>query len=141
MKIVFLDIDGVLIPYKQTSFNSYAIQYLNEILAVTNAKLVISSNWGKEKTLIDLQNIFKNYNLRSPCIIDKIFKLNETLGKAEAINRYLEEHIDIDQFVVIDDEQISVKNLIRVRFDDGLTIEARDEIIRRLNNENSDFYS
>jgi len=109
------------------------MQYLHEIVAQTGSKIVISSAWSREKTLEELQDIFRYYNLDSSCVIGKIFRINDFIKKEEAINFYLNEHPYIDKYVVVDDDFISVANLIQVRFDDGITEEIKDKIITMLN--------
>ena len=70
MKVLFLDVDGVLNHklfydnfdniqlvhnnYPYTEFDPTSISLLNKILSETNAKLVISSSWKVEENLNDI---------------------------------------------------------------------------------------
>lgn len=81
MKIIFLDIDGVLnsqifysgerkkikkrskdqdkLDYHKNQIDGTAIQFLNSLIAETGAKVVISSTWRMGSTLEYLQQLFK----------------------------------------------------------------------------------
>ena len=76
MKIIFLDIDGVLNSekwyieifdknlypnlenYPLCEFDPLAIEQLNLLTDKTNAKIVISSTWRMGRTIDELKNIF-----------------------------------------------------------------------------------
>jgi hydroxymethylpyrimidine pyrophosphatase-like HAD family hydrolase len=68
LKLIFLDIDGVLVTtnslipsdkYFGHTFDKNCVQNLIEILDATGAKVVISSSWREGRTLSQLQSIFK----------------------------------------------------------------------------------
>ena len=55
LKIVFLDIDGVLHSIRAYShFNEHCMVQLKRIVDATNAKVVISSNWRRNGGLLAL---------------------------------------------------------------------------------------
>ena len=69
MRIIFLDIDGVLnseLWYKEVKyanleekhFSPALVENLNTITDQTGAKIVVSSSWRKNKTLEQLKNLF-----------------------------------------------------------------------------------
>lgn len=73
MKIIFLDIDGVIVPdYQKVNdqafskhnewdaepFSKLGMIILNKILITTNAKIVISSDWRLNYSLQEIKNIF-----------------------------------------------------------------------------------
>ena len=68
MKIIFLDIDGVLNVISQghdeygSIFHSHFVDNLKHIIDQTNAKIVISSSWRKNG-LIAMQEMWKHRNL------------------------------------------------------------------------------
>ena len=65
MKIIFLDIDGVICTPK-TDFRYLDIRcvnHLNNIVEDTGAKIVISSSWRYGRTLKGLQNLLYNFLL------------------------------------------------------------------------------
>jgi len=85
IKIVFLDIDGVLNsqtfyvkrhennPNKQSltdedEFDPAAVKNLNEITDKTGAKIVVSSSWRKSRTLEQLRDLFKRVGIAGEVI-------------------------------------------------------------------------
>ena len=82
MKIIFLDIDGVLnsdlhyqqvdrnLPYEKKSFNIQLVNNLNSITDKTGAKIVLSSTWRKNRSLDDLKELFKRVGITGE-LIDK----------------------------------------------------------------------
>lgn len=124
MKIIFLDIDGVLntdrmirmrknLDIKTIEFEPEVMSNLSKIIKATNAKLVISSTWRVHRdtdlllwtALID--NL-KKYNLEK-----EIFDITETEdGKIKRQPRWKEianwllknKEQNISSFVILDDE-------------------------------------
>jgi histidinol phosphatase-like enzyme len=79
MKIIFLDIDGVLNSdtwYKKRKtdfciheeFDPFLVQQLNQLIKDTKAKIVISSSWRKSHTLEEMQKLFKQVGIRAEII-------------------------------------------------------------------------
>ncbi|MBA2939980.1 hypothetical protein HZF08_16840 [Paenibacillus sp. CGMCC 1.16610] len=143
MKLIFLDIDGVLVTtnsltpsdkYFGHTFDKTCVQNLNEILNFTGAKIVISSSWREGRTLVQLQSIFKANGLED-CVIGVTPSFNgETIRGAE-IKAYIDSFDGIESFVIIDDEE-SMGNfesfLIETDFRTGITKSVKNEVIRRL---------
>lgn len=132
MKILFLDIDGVLnterylriqaqkLGYRddftmQYNFDPVALNNLKEIMEITNAKIVISSTWRINK---DNSNNPKEWdelirNLDTVGIKDRIIDITPTVTNSRGLNiRWMEikqwlhenKNMDIEGFVIIDDE-------------------------------------
>jgi hypothetical protein len=76
MKIIFLDIDGVLnhelwfkeqrhktaktkLEYKLSMIDETKIELLNKLIEATRAKVVVSSTWRKNHTIEQLQKLFE----------------------------------------------------------------------------------
>lgn len=68
MKLIFLDIDGVLVTsrhmvqskkYFGHEFDPECVRNLQEVLEITEAKIVVSSSWREGRTLKQLQSIFE----------------------------------------------------------------------------------
>ena len=87
MKIIFLDIDGVLnhqlwfenwLNYKKENniterderrwFDPRCIDLLNSITDETDAKIVVSSSWRRGKSIKDLQNLLKSVGVTGDVI-------------------------------------------------------------------------
>lgn len=85
MKIVFLDIDGVLnhetwLVSKESRnadksseskwFNPRCVELLNDLTDATGAKIVLSSSWRKSATIVSLKELFKEVGITGE-LIDK----------------------------------------------------------------------
>lgn len=123
MNIVFLDIDGVLCSWLNMSkrdkdghrpFRKDAIKYLNEIVRMLDAKIVISSTWRKTRTIEDFKELFDNRG-----ILGEVIGLTDELdtGRASEIQKWIDEN-DVDYFLIIDDDTRGIeehfKNSINV---------------------------
>ena len=79
MKVVFLDVDGVLNASRRVIEGTQgfelkdwvlpkAVEHLNRITDATGASLVISSTWRIGKMLSDLRGMFKGVGCNAPVI-------------------------------------------------------------------------
>lgn len=130
MKIIFLDIDGVLNTsetnkkrskeqrkYGVIGIEEEKIQILKIIIDETNAKIVLNSIWNldfrKEESkiipettkAIDLMIKLKKYDLE----IYDITKVDPNRSKKNQIETYLKENPQIEFFIIIDDEIADLK--------------------------------
>ncbi len=93
MKILFLDIDGVLLPQFKNDghflyddqmlerFPKNCINALNHILTETNCEIVISSDWRRYFNLSKLIDIFKiNGIIKSPIDVTDIEPTTDNLN-------------------------------------------------------------
>ena len=161
MKIIFLDIDGVLATHKefmmnrtkfQTKhpeakeiripypFNQGCVKVFNEILDETNAVIVLSSDWRFHWDLNDLDKIFKfNGIKKSPIAITSKIKrkLSSDLedDRSFQIKKYVDEILP-DSWVAIDDLNLLSlgDNFIRTKDMEGLKQTGiKEKIIKKLN--------
>lgn len=120
MKIIFLDIDGVInnqditrfhkgrpgeyaygVFTKEDYFDPRCVGYLNEIIRETSAKLVISSSWRILFDMETLTDFFVRQNIEGE-IIDYTDRFGGERG--HEIQAWLDAHQDIDSFVILDDD-------------------------------------
>ena len=154
MKIIFLDVDGVLnnasyikkcykrsINKKKTiysgknvPFDPHNLKNLAKIVNKTGAKIVLSSTWRIFKSHIYvLEARLAEYGLR---IYDKTDNIN--MIKGAEITEWLKQHRDIENYVVIDDEEYNLSNfidnkhLVIVDSKYGLTFGDRIKAIEKL---------
>ena len=139
MKVVFLDIDGVLndafttadlmddLPKKEH------LDCLKAIIDATDAKIVLSSTWRLfPSARNDVKNALRNVGLE---FIDKTKELRD---RASEIQEWLSRHPEVEKFVILDDEEISGKfpdNLVQTTFYRGLLPEHVEKAIKILNAE------
>ena len=162
MKIIFLDIDGVLNSQRyfvdsffiRKSFNkkdyqnqdindqvreyfleinTYNLQILKEIIDVTGAKVVVTSSWKRLKIYPLIEKKLIEYGI--PIIG---ITLDESYNRGEGIRRYLETH-EVSEYVVIDDEIFSdydeeiLKRLVKTSFSEyGLEEDGKAEAVKIL---------
>lgn len=119
MKVIFLDIDGVLNNLEhcikldkllgkeqywalfravsQMPFDYQSCLLIKRLMKETDAKVVLSSTWRANIKNIEIIEKFAQIN-----ISDRTPILNTIRG--EEIKKYLLEHPDITQYVIIDDD-------------------------------------
>lgn len=149
MKVIFLDIDGVLNNEKTTITTSTGwdfveddkIQILKYILNKTKAKIVLSSTWRWERDnpqrnqdFCELQNKLKEYNI-------EFYDYTPTLlrgRRQDEIFEWLKNHSDIENYIILDDtfDEIdkTLPNFFKTNFKTGLTKEIAEKAIKFLNN-------
>ena len=99
MKVIFLDFNGIVDTYEDMDeINLGNLERLKKLCELCNASIVYSSSnryskFGKE-LIIKMMELGLN-----------IVGLTPKLGsREEEINKYLEEHLEIDNYVVLDDD-------------------------------------
>ena len=118
LKIVFLDIDGVLNHQDSKEFfegyvgiEDVKVLLLKQVVDATAAKIVLSSTWrlgiNKEghrlaNHAIYMQEKFGKYGLEIYDVTPEITKYRCYRG--EEIHTWLKDHPEVEQWVVLDDE-------------------------------------
>ncbi len=120
MKLIFLDIDGVL--NSQLWFSAQEnqqqalcnidpskVELLNDLISTTGAKVVISSTWRMTTTIKDLQNILEQVKFKGEIIgftpVLRLLKI--AMPRGVEILCYLKENYEYDNFpyyVILDDK-------------------------------------
>ena len=157
MKIIFLDVDGVLncrstkdICGPFIGIDDKKVGYLKHIVDFTNAKIVLVSTWkeywfktqkeDQDYMATYLDNKLKKHGLK---IFDKTDD-NNSFDRGAYIQRYLKikelNGVNISNFVILDDEMFDYKEckltkyLVRTSFNsNGLTIKHVKKAIEMLN--------
>jgi len=142
IKIIFLDIDGVLNYINSEILDENCLYNLEEIVRQTNAKIVITSTWKQfwehpklefHKYKISLVSKLKQHNME---IYD--FAPNLKRHRTKEVQQWLKEHVDIESFVVIDDWAFDFKLEMKDNFvqtcwyDKGLEENHRNKAIEIL---------
>jgi hypothetical protein len=163
MKIIFLDIDGVLatnkefatnrtkfrekylwakelrVPYR---FNEGCVDVFNEILDTTNADIVISSDWRFHWDLDELDKIFKANGVKKSPIFGTIKNKRKMSSDLEDDRVYqINEWVKFnkpEKWIAIDDMNLSSlgPNFFRTKDAEGLKQTGlKDKIIKILNHD------
>jgi len=149
MKVLFLDIDGVLnsvgsfiynnrlnllgltdIPTHE-SFDPIACSNLQYVLEeLPDVKVVISSTWRKYVPLHALQEMLKANHVLSERLIGVTPVMDGYRGKE--IEAYLNDHTEVTEFVIIDDDSDMIPymhRLIQTDGKNGLTFTDAEKVI------------
>lgn len=132
MKIIFLDIDGVIATsndygvskdnkWDAYRFDSKCVAVLNSILLQTGAEIILSSDWRHHYTLQEMRDIFAhNGVIKGPTgfTFRSINYKRNTLewGRTEEIKQWLKDNAwkDDCKWVAIDDLNMSVEYAERI---------------------------
>lgn len=121
MKVIFLDIDGVLnsVEYSvgmQTNKRSMRIEdadpvkvgLLQFVCEQTDAKIVISSTWRIGRKVEWFDGFFSSFGWFQPPVIGLTPRRARigSIGRGDEINDWLDDHNDlnIEQYVIVDDD-------------------------------------
>lgn len=161
MKIIFLDVDGVLNSeelchqWKEKGEKGYGgffeegdvatdenvkwgqnmVDNLKRIVDSTGAKIVISSTWRKFFSVEKFQEMFRVYGWEDAPVIDKTQLTRSSRGWE--VNTWLNKNLRVKDYVIIDDypdfyaSQLS--RFVETNPDVGLTSEDADKAIKILN--------
>lgn len=146
MKVIFLDVDGVLNNDFTTTrtkqgaefVDDYLIERLKRLIDATGATVIMSSSWRYGRTCKahhdDFVELLEKLESHGVHVEDYTPTMN-TAHKSVEIKQYLQDHPEIEKFVVLDDDEIElypeqhVETLNRY----GLTDENVDDAIKILN--------
>ena len=151
MKVIFLDIDGVLnsdeyldriknldIKGIEREIDVEKIKLLKKAIDETGAKVVLSSSWRYTRNAQYLKELLSNYGIYvavTPFIQNK---------RGLEIKQWLSDNQDVEDFVILDDEIFNsydeelMQKLIKIsngngyNIGEGLLPKDVDEIIKRL---------
>lgn len=147
MKVLFLDIDGVLNPFRtdedgniMTELSDNCVANLSRIVNETNCRVVISSTWKASNHLMDVLEEELFPKLPKGCVAGCTRTFIPQRKREIEIAEYLEEHSDeIDNFVIMDDYDFELESFLNgghcVITDalNGLTKKDADKCIEILN--------
>ena len=151
MKVLFLDIDGVLnhnkfyqnrsntklvhdnYPYNE--FDPISVSHLNKILDETDAKLVVSSSWRVDS---NLQDTFKEVGIRHKIYGITPWLIGKNIHRGDEINEYIVNNGNVEKYCILDDIDDFHENqkpfFIKCKaYEDGLNLETANKAIEILN--------
>ena len=152
MKVIFLDVDGVLNSNDYVEYalknnvrgilgeiNPQTIKMLKYALDITGAQIVVSSSWRNVRKFECLKDLFLKYGIN---LEEKTPLIGHERGLE--IKQYLKEHANIEQYLILDDDTFDsfdeelMNNLILTKDDqndhsygNGLQTKHIEEIIKR----------
>ena len=145
MKVLFLDIDGVLNTLQYIydhdtdnpadQIDNRLVERLNRVVERTGCFIVISSSWRILYTQVELEGILRTCGLTEKAIIyDRTPSIPIPHCRGDEIELWLSGH-EIDQFVILDDaaDMGALKeHLVQTLPTEGLLDSHVEEIVSRL---------
>lgn len=160
MRVVFLDVDGVLNseaflltldakhhalgPHEgcecyrlERQIDRHAVARLNRLITATDAKIVISSSWRKLLDPPELRRVLEDHGLVAD-IIGETPDFTDDPGlygirRGHEIDAWLRDHPEVERFVILDDGgdmAMHVNRLVQTDAQEGLRDEDVDLAIR-----------
>jgi len=149
MKVLFLDVDGVLNAHRKGRngfcyFEPVCVENLNKILfSITDLQIVISSSWRymiepSVMTLLGFEYLLIVSGVACKArILGMTTRDKEIPGRADQIKRWLDEHPDVTKHLALDDLDwdFPSRKIVSLQTDGyvGLTEESAQEIINYFN--------
>lgn len=144
MKILFLDIDGVMNRFNPDRHHDVVeddlIENLKYVIEKTNCQIVISSTWKASYNLMDILEEELFPKLPKGCIYGCTPTLLPQKNREHEIDWWFKHHYgEVEEYVIVDDYDFELKSYIEkdkcVITDAlyGFTRENAEECIRRLN--------
>lgn len=131
MKVIFLDVDGVLNMHKSGGFytlNKARLRLLEKIVKDTDAQIVVSSTWRNSPShMKKLSHSLGYRGMKITGVTDRlgVSKNGERYYRGHEIQKYLDEHPEIEQYVILDDDSdmldSQLRNFIQTDGNIGLT--------------------
>jgi len=66
--VIYLDIDGVIIPWGQSHPSEVAVEALNALVESLEAPIIVSSAWRKTRSLSELQELLRQWGVRGAVV-------------------------------------------------------------------------
>ena len=143
MKVLFLDIDGVVCLHKDKAwdneeeiFDAACCRKLQEIVSATGCKLVLSSSWRLfPESIRSMFRQFKPFGITRENFLGRTPLRGE---RGDEIMAYLKKRPQIETFVALDDERFYSRafpqdRLILTKPESGITESVKEACIRKLN--------
>ena len=134
MKVLFLDIDGVLNSRSTSNFHelypidSYKAFLIGRIQLQTGCEVVLSSSWRNHPEGVE------NVSKRVVRLLDKTPWLDGCRG--DEIDAWLNDHPEVDKYAILDDDMdmlvYQAPSFFKTTFEEGLTDEIAEAVINHL---------
>lgn len=138
--IIFLDIDGVLLPGRQyildidNSLEPIGCKLVETIIERTNAKLVACTTWARNEDaffkLIDTSNLKKYFHDDWSCGYP-----SNNMTRQKSVQLWLQKHNDeVDNYIILDDTKHDDPNWIDIHPEIGITLDNYRQSTKILGN-------
>lgn len=138
-KVIFLDIDGVLVTPKSPTFGKYvehegrkflggpcpyAMGILNDLAYSSGAEVVLSSTWRLYHPIGEMNSFLRAHGFLHHIIDYTPEKLTSKRG--QEIDLWLQDNPGVEKFVILDDDSDTephMDHLVQTDFREGLTLD------------------
>lgn len=137
MKIIFLDIDGVVTSIRSGWFNLdiYTVNFLRWVCKKADIKIVISSTWRMNHNAEYWKSIFGEYiheDYRTPMGRELHVIKKGTRCRGDEIQLWLSKHPEITKYLILDDDsdmlESQLSSFIQTDSHNGLLFEHMGKI-------------
>ncbi len=146
MKAIFLDFDGVITIPPKWYLKADKIKWVKKIVDETGAKIVVSSSWRMETIEETIDKMIGRpkrcpHNKMLNWFIDNLYDVTPWVGlgggRGGQIQKYLNEHPEVENYVIIDDDgdmlDSQLYHFVQTNFEDGITEIEVNRAIKVLN--------
>lgn len=143
MKILFLDIDGVLnckasfSPKNHTPTELVMINRINQVLITTGCKIVVSSSWRILWNFDELKEMLSQRGLKDRIIDVTPRSIHKSCKRQDEIQAWLDKHPEVTKFAIVDDEDFDLQdmlpNLVKTSLQTGIQDIHVEQLINLLN--------
>lgn len=151
-KILFLDIDGVVLPGRAymlpnqtanpyvTTFDQCAVSMVNTACTKQKRKIVVHSSWVKHWSKLDIFKHLRNQGIDTNHLHEDWYTNPALAWRYDRVDEWLARHPEVTDYVILDDEP-EVKrhelpkvgkhagHLILTDFDEGITMKIYRRIL------------
>ena len=146
MKVIFLDFDGVITIPPKWYLKADKIKWIKRIVDETTAKIVVSSSW-RMQTIEETRKSMIYKEKRCPrnkmlyWLMDNLYDVTPWVGlgngRGGEIQQYLNDHPEIDNYVIIDDDgdmwDSQLYHFVQTNYEDVITETETIRAIKVLN--------
>lgn len=150
MKVLFLDVDGVLNSRNSTDFknklwpvDNYMCFLVGKIQLYTKCSIVVSSSWRHHPDGMKLlEERFVNVIGKTPS--SELVEYDDKPRGME-IQAWLDKHPEVEKYAILDDDsdmlENQLPNFFKTTFESGLTEEIAEKVIEHLGKEKLNDYT
>lgn len=142
-KVLFLDVDGTLIPMRAYRFakprpgrdhgqfrvmDPVAVATILSLLCRSDAVIVLSSVWRKDDRTLLFARFAENGIMPDQFHEDYCTPVFSDCTRGDEIRAWLRDHPEVTTYAVLDDEQVDIENMVKVDVQNGVLYEHEQRL-------------
>ena len=148
MRIIFLDYDGVLVPFKAPGKKARpaiadpdCVSRLNAIVRATGAGIVVISDWRKSTSVKKLEECHEKWGMVGKIVGTTPIRANRALEILDWAANNQDVLPPDDKFVILDDGDLQIEEQVLIDPMKGLSTKDMLEAINKLGEKHESFIS